>query len=750
MISEKKSRTEYRFLILIFVLLVFFSNGEITFAGLETPKILILNSYHYGYAFSDNETKGIVETLQDVYPGLEPYIEYLDCKNFSDMKHIEIMKELFIKKYSNIKFSLIITLDDPAFVFIKKYREEVFGNVQVVFCGVNNFKDEMLKGYHGYTGVSEGMDIAENVKVMLQHFPETKEIFMVHDNTISGLAIRDEAVEQVKKIKADVKYTYSKDFSINELLDYFGKLNNNTLVLILAFNRDKNGEFFNFDRFTEIASSVLKVPFYGTREEMLGHGIIGGKIIGGKGHAEYAAEIAIKILKGEKAESIPVYKGSTSRFIFDYNKLKKFDISEKMLPTGSVIINKPVTFYHKYYVYIWLIIGAFLFLIIVIMILSVNIIRRKKAETAFYELKQRMQLSLQLTDSSAFEDNFKTGEVILSPAAFIKMGYTEEEVPKNINELMNLTHPDDFVEVQKAIEKHAMGESENYYAEFRMKAKNGDWIWHSGSGKIIEFDIDGKPLRLVGLSQAITERKVAQERIIKYAEELKEINAGKDKFFSIIAHDLKSPFLGLLGFSNVLSKNLDELSTEEIKKYAGYINKATRSIYELIEQLLAWSRLQTGRVEFSPKKINLNEICENTFNVLLNNARGKNIELVDELLPETFVNADENMTRSVLHNLISNAIKFSNRGGVIKIKAEKQGDFLAVSVIDFGVGMKNADLGKLFRLDEQLTTKGTAGEEGTGLGLVLCKEMVGKHNGHIHAESEIGKGSKFTFTLPSA
>lgn len=746
MVIVLKSGVKSLWAIVIFVFLYFTTQ---TLAE-SYPKVLIINSYHYGYAFSDNETDGVIETLQKKYPDIEPRIEYLDCKNFSDMKHLELQKELFIKKYSTTKFSVIITLDDPAFIFMKKYRDEIFPGVPVIFIGVNNFKDEMLKGYKGFSGVSEGMDISENLKLMLSHFPETKEIVIIHDYTITGLSLQNEALEQIKEVNANVKYTFLPEMSLRQMLQVLGSLKNNTLVLVLAFNRDKDGIFLNFDHFTDMVSRVIKVPFYGTREEMLGHGIVGGKIIGGKSHSVFGAKMAIRVLNGVPVDSIPVFRGSTSRYEFDFNMLQKYDIPKKMLPAGSIIINEPVTFYNKYFIYIWSIVTVFLFLVSIIVVMMVNIIRRKKAEKELKNLEQRMQLALQLTASSIFEDNFKTGEAIISPAAFVKMGYTPEEIPKTLEALATYSHPDDFSAIQKAIDKHASGESENYYCEYRMKSKNGDWIWHYGSGKIIEYDSDGKPLKLIGLSQDITERKATEEKILKYAEELKATNASKDKFFSIIAHDLKSPFLGLLGFSNVLSKNLDELSTDEIKKYAGYINKATRSVYELIEQLLAWSRLQTGRIEFLPQNINLKELCESTIGVLINNARSKNIELLNDIPEDSLLFADENMLRSILHNLVSNAIKFSNRGGVVRICTKQLNGFLAISVIDYGVGIKNSDLSKLFKLDEQLTTKGTAGEEGTGLGLVLCKEMVAKHNGEIFAESEIGKGSTFTFTMPVA
>lgn len=734
----------------ILLLVLLFCGLETFTVQAESPRVLIINSYHSGYKFSDNETAGVIEALRKAYPEIEPFIEYLDCKNFSDMAHFEELKKLFLAKYSGVKLSIIITMDDPALLFIKKYRDEVFGLVPVVFCGVNNFKDEMIKDMKLITGVIESMDIRENFELMLRHFPETKEIILINDYTLTGQVIHQEFLEKTSDFKSNVKFTFWPDLGIKEMLKKLNNLGPHTLVFVLAYNRDKDGVFFNFKNIVELIKKNTTVPVYGAREEGLGYGIIGGCIIGGNEHALFSANKAVDILKGKPIDSIPVFKGSTSKYMFDFNQLKNYSILIENLPPGSLIINKPLTFYGRYFLYIWGLIALFLFLLAVIIIMGINITRRRIAEAALKKAEQGLQFALQLTDSSVFEDNFVTGEVIISPAAFLKIGYSIDEIPKNTEQLLKLTHPEDLNEVLLAIDRHAKGLAEMFYSEYRLKAKDGSWVWHYGSGKITEFDSEGKPLRLVGLSQNITERKMAQQKIVEYADELKELNASKDKFFSIIAHDLKSPFLGLLGFSNLLSKNLDELSKEEIHKYANYINKSTRSVYELIEQLLAWSRLQTGRIEFSPKLINLKEICENTINVLSGNSRGKNIDLINDIAADISVKADENMLRSILHNLISNAIKFTDKGGMVKINATKLNETISITISDTGLGIKKTDIERLFRLDEHITTKGTGGEEGTGLGLVLCKEMIAKHNGNIFVESEIGKGSKFTFTLPAA
>lgn len=231
--------------------------------------------------------------------------------------------------------------------------------------------------------------------------------------------------------------------------------------------------------------------------------------------------------------------------------------------------------------------------------------------------------------------------------------------------------------------------------------------------------------------------------------ELSQANASKDKFFSIIAHDLKSPFTGLLGYSEIIIEDFDQLSQKDIKYFLENMRSIIKSIFGLIENLLTWSRIQTGHMEFFPQKLDLMTTICSVISSLSGNAVKKNITMYNSINQELLVRADENMVRSVVINLISNAIKFTQTGGGIFIDSEMMNDkFVRISVRDTGVGISAEDVEKLFRIDKQHTTLGTDSEKGTGLGLVLCKELVEKNGGMIWVESEEGNGCTFFFTLP--
>lgn len=231
--------------------------------------------------------------------------------------------------------------------------------------------------------------------------------------------------------------------------------------------------------------------------------------------------------------------------------------------------------------------------------------------------------------------------------------------------------------------------------------------------------------------------------------ELQELNAAKDKFFSILAHDLRSPFNGLLGFSNILVEDLEILSKEEIKNFAIQIQGSAKNLFNLIENLLQWSRIQSGKVQCQPIKLDISDVVNDVISVLIGNAIRKNISLRSEITPYTYTFADQNMIYSIIQNLIANAIKFTGNGGEIRISSEMMGNFIQINVIDSGTGIRKEDMEKLFRIDVQHTTMGTAKEKGTGLGLILCKELIEKQGGSISVESVFGKGTSFSITLPA-
>lgn len=250
-------------------------------------------------------------------------------------------------------------------------------------------------------------------------------------------------------------------------------------------------------------------------------------------------------------------------------------------------------------------------------------------------------------------------------------------------------------------------------------------------------------------SQSQLEEKVIERtsELAEVNEQLKELNASKDKFFSIIAHDMKSPFTGLLGYSELLKNEASEMDKKKIIEYSENLYKNLKNTYNLLENLLNWASLQTGRMTFNPEKVDLFLLVQGIIDLLKVNSNTKNIALKNKVAINTTVRADKNMLRTVIYNIVSNSIKFTNRGGEVVISSKRTNGFVEIFVSDNGVGIPENSLNLLFKLASNVTTKGTEMERGTGLGLLLCKEMIDKHNGKISVESVEGKGTTFRITL---
>ena len=263
-----------------------------------------------------------------------------------------------------------------------------------------------------------------------------------------------------------------------------------------------------------------------------------------------------------------------------------------------------------------------------------------------------------------------------------------------------------------------------------------------------QFDENNKFIGTHGIFRDITEQKQLELSLKESEAKLRQLNADKDLFISILSHDLRSPFNNLLGFSELLAEEIHKLDINEINSIAKDINKSARQTFNLLDDILTWARTQQGKVPFKPQTLNFTDFCKGILEIMNPNAIAKNITINCSSDQHLNLIADNDMLKTILRNLISNAIKFTDNGGTINLKAEKNAENVTISVSDNGIGIPPENVVKLFNMSEVFSTKGTAKEGGTGLGLLLCKEFVEKHGGKIWVESVFGQGSEFTFTLP--
>ncbi len=354
------------------------------------------------------------------------------------------------------------------------------------------------------------------------------------------------------------------------------------------------------------------------------------------------------------------------------------------------------------------------------------------------------------THAGIWEWNVQTGDTVFNEMWANIIGYTLDELaPASIKTWKTMVHPDDLIKSISLLEQHFAGNLPYYDFECRMKHKNGSWVWVHDRGRLITRSNEGEPLMMFGTHIDITKRKWAEAEIELKNEELQRVNAEKDKFFSIIAHDLRGPFSGFLGLTELLAERLPGMKPDETQQIAFLMRKSATNLFQLLGNLLEWSRMQRGIISFDPVSQSLEPKITESLTFALEAAKKKNITINYELPQDLAVFADDNMLKSIIRNLVSNAVKFTHNGGNITISAKTvPGNLIEISITDTGIGMDQDQLDRLFHIDAKTSRQGTEGESSTGIGLILCKDFITKHGGKLWAKSEVNKGSIFIFTLP--
>jgi PAS domain S-box-containing protein len=412
----------------------------------------------------------------------------------------------------------------------------------------------------------------------------------------------------------------------------------------------------------------------------------------------------------------------------------------------------------------------------------IDISERKKAEEALKGYNSRLELAMDAAKMAWWDMDIKTGNIIYAKRKADMLGYDVNQF-KHYIDFMKLVHPDDYDNTMDAMRNHFKGLAERYETEYRILASSGDYKWFYDIGSIVKRDSKGNPLKIIGLVIDITERKLDEEEQKKLFKQLREsnelieinlfqknalieelflakenlekMNSEKDKFFSIIAHDLKSPFSGFLGLTKMMAEETTEFTYEELQEISSNMQSSANNLYELLENLLEWARMQRGLIEFKPENFMLNDIVTRNISLVHEFAKQKNIVLINNISEEIRVTADIPIINTVLRNLISNALKFTTRGGKVEIGVlvnpsegfkPSEGN-IEIYVKDTGIGMSADTISKLFKIDQNVSRPGTEKESSTGLGLILCKEFIEKNGGSIWVESEVGKGSTFYFSL---
>jgi signal transduction histidine kinase/ActR/RegA family two-component response regulator len=774
------------------------ASGESRHEGKKN--VLILNSYHQGYKWTDDETRGAIAGLDPVGNDFKVVIECMGTKWAYAEPYFEQLRSTYRYKFHGIRFDLIIAADDDAFNFLKRNRDELFPNTPVVFCGVNWFKpDSVPAGFKGYTGVNEDVDIPATLDLMLNIHPGTKHVYVIADMTTTGQKIHAQFAGIVPKYKGRVSFTFLDDMDMSEILDTVARLGNDSLVLMTIFQKDKSGAFYEFSESTRLISKSSRVPFYGLWDFNLGFGIVGGMLTSGFNQGKAAGEVALRILKGEKAEAIPVLMKSPNRFMFDSRQMARFGIKKSAIPRGSVVINEPASFHQIPNEVIW----ATLFGIaslsgMILTLLYVNR-QRKRSEESLQKARDGLEMKVGERTRDLSELNEKLSEDIMLRRR------TEEELQQANRELTREVEarksaeeasqqsvsilratiestndgilvvdksggivdwnkrflelwriPDDLIASRDDDQAlaYVLGQLTNP-DEFMAKVKELYTQPEDESLDILRFK-DGRIFERYSRPQQmnneivgrvwsfrdITERKKMEEEILKShkLESLGVLAGG-------IAHDFNNLLTGIMG--NVSLAKMFVKPEEKAFARLGEAEKACTLTKGLTQQLLTFAKggAPVKKVE------SMTRIIMDSAGFVL---RGSNVRCAFSLADDLWeVEVDGGQMSQVINNLIINADQAMPDGGKISIRAENitlgrndnlplpEGRYVHILIRDQGIGIPVEILPKIF--DPYFTTK----KKGSGLGLASVYSIVMNHKGYVGVESVPGSETTFHIYLPA-
>ncbi len=552
--------------LLVLVVLLLSPTGNCR-AGQDYPHMLILNSYHQGEDWTDNEITGIFTELRKYYPNLVPAVETLDTKRFPGPEHLVFLKNYLLDKYRKSKFDLIIVLDNAALELLVNNAAELFPEVPVVFAGINGYQPGMLAGRQNVTGVMEKQDVAGTLSMALSLHPGISRVLAIHDYTTSGLAVRRETESALAAMAEKVDIRYSSNAPFETLREELKAMPANGLVLILTYVTDQAGHTFTREESTRLITSASPVPVYAMHETRLGFGIVGGLLLEGQEHGRQAAEIAMRILRGEHPSQIPVVE-SSSRLVIDYGVFNRLNVPEKILPADAIVINQPQSLWKRHRTILIPAISAVALLIALSTTLILLVLRMHRTERTLRKSEERFRAFFNEDSIGRVLTGIDGRFLLVNPRFCEMLGYTTEEIATL--RFADITHPDDLTSSQEVVRCLLDGERENYHFEKRYLRKDGTPLWMEVTTTLLRDEL-GSPQHFITGILDISERKRAGEALREREANHKLVLSMMQESLSVI--DIDGNFLlanstatrNLTGdpAGDLIGKNIRELVPEE-------------------------------------------------------------------------------------------------------------------------------------------------------------------------------------------
>lgn len=712
--------------------------------------ILLINSYHYTFKWTNDITNAVVKEL----PEADDYrisIEYLDTKRFSFQRQEVLYVEYLKEKYRTLDIKGIICSDNDAFEFVLKHGKEIWGDVPVTFCGVNElFKYDINST--NYFGVEEEIAIAQTLELILTLQPDLKELIVVSDSTLNGILFADQFLRAARAINFPVDYDLIYATSVELLGETLKEVDpEKRAILLLSLYLPRNGAVKDMILEADFLKSCLDVPVYGTWDFLFGGFILGGVINTGEEQGRLAAQLLKRKLAGETFPPGYLVK-PTQTMVVDYNKLKYYNIDLSLVPKNALVLHEPENYFRKYRQEILIVCSVLGFLIVINIILLRLLNEKRIAEAKLRKSEERLELALDGANVGLWDIDLENKAVYINKWVSGLLGYGDSGIAHvTIGDWIKTCHPDDLGQVNEVLHMHLSGKVHDFNTEARLQTSSGEYKWFSLHGKVVEVDQNSTPRRMIGLMLDIDMQKQFEEQLRIAKEKAEESDRLKSSFLANVSHEIRTPMNAILGFSDIL---LDaSIQKEDSLKFLSLIRSSGESLLALINDIIDISKIESGQFNIVIGKFDLHLLFDKISHIAstLINTYNRDIELIIEKgvdQASLFIESDQYRLEQIINNLISNAIKFTSRGHVKLSYTIPDNNTLEIRVTDTGRGISKEDQGVIFERFRQINPDPKINIGGTGLGLAISKSITELLSGTICVDSAPDQGATFRVRIP--
>jgi PAS domain S-box-containing protein len=731
-----------RFLATLFLALVLLIDGPVKPLWAknhpvgEPFHVLVLHSFHPELARTEGIMDGLYAGLAGVPVEIKLHVQYMDTKRFSDRDYLtHILDAILHYKLARTSFDLALVVDDPALNFAVEHRDSLFANTPLIFCGISNYRPEMMAGLDGVTGVVEYPAFRETLGTALRLHAGSEEVVVIGGiRDLSDRENRRMLLAAMSALPEQVRFTFWDDLPLDELEVRLAALPPGRLAFLNGAVYGQNGEVLTFSEALGRLTRAGKVPIYSVWDFLLGEGIVGGKLVNGGRQGRIAAELARRVLAGKRPEEIPVVVAESSEYLFDYRQLQKWSISTRSLPSGSHIVNQPPPFALSRR---QLAFGFGLVSLLAVFLL-LDIVWRRRTERELRASEERVRLLLDSAAEGICGLDIEGRCTFCNPAALRLLGYRQEGelLGSNIHEMIHHTRPDGSPYPREDCRVcRVFDNAEGLHVEDEV-------LWRS-DGSSFPAEYWSYPMhkggRLIGAVVSllnIAERKEAERKLSAANREL-------DAFVYTVSHDLRNPLTAVIGYADHL--RVAEVPHQQQREFLGEIVRQGRRMLALMEDLLALARV--GALERPAEPVAVEGIVEEVLKELGSSLHAAGLVVEKGELPALRV--PESLLAQIFGNLLGNAFRYAGPdGGPIEVGGEREGRQVRFFVRDHGTGILAAERERIF----QVFCRGTAskGVDGTGVGLATVQKITRLYGGRAWVEETPGGGATFRVELEDA